>query len=71
VTLTAMALLPGYSEVPGDYPATLLYEFRGASLLTQLALWATLGLVLGELLHRLQPRAGVAITDPVHADQVL
>jgi predicted cobalt transporter CbtA len=71
VTLTAMALLPSYSEVPGDYPATLLYEFRAASLLTQLALWATLGLVLGELLHRLQPRAGVEITGPVLADQAL
>ncbi len=71
VTLTAMALLPSYSEVPGDYPATLLYEFRAASLLTQLALWATLGLILGELLHRLQPRARVDITDPVYADQVL
>jgi len=71
VTLTAMALLPSYSEVPADYPATLLYEFRAASLLIQLALWATLGVVLGELLHRLQRRAGVEITDPVHADQPL
>jgi predicted cobalt transporter CbtA len=71
VTLTAMALLPSYSEVPADYPATLLYEFRAASLLTQLALWATLGVALGELLHRLRPRAGVEITDPVHADQSL
>jgi predicted cobalt transporter CbtA len=71
VTLTAMALLPSYSEVPADYPATLLYEFRAASLLTQLALWATLGVVLGELLQRLQRRARVEITDPVHADQPL
>ena len=64
VTLTAMALLPSYSEVPPDYPATLLYEFRAASLLTQLALWAILGVALGELLYRLQPRAAVEITDP-------
>jgi predicted cobalt transporter CbtA len=71
VTLTAMALLPSYSEVPADYPAILLYEFRAASLLTQVALWATLGVALGELLHRLQPRADVEITDPVHADQPL
>jgi hypothetical protein len=69
VTLTAMALLPSYSEVPADYSATLLYEFRAASLLTQLALWATLGVVLGELLHRLQARAALDITEPVHADQ--
>jgi predicted cobalt transporter CbtA len=69
VTLTAMALLPSYSEVPAGYPATLLYEFRAASLLTQLALWAILGVALGELLYRLQPRVRVEITDPVHADQ--
>jgi len=59
-----MALLPSYSEVPADYPATLLYEFRAASLLTQLALWAILGVALGELLYRLQRRAAVEITDP-------
>src|SRR6188472_2155156 len=27
VTLTAIALLPSYSEVPADFPATVLYEF--------------------------------------------
>jgi predicted cobalt transporter CbtA len=70
VTLTAMALLPSYSEVPADYPATLLYEFRAASLLTQLALWATLGLVLGELLHRLQRRTGAQIREPDYAEQL-
>jgi predicted cobalt transporter CbtA len=51
VTITAIALLPTYSEVPADFPATVLYEFRMASLATQLSLWATIGLVLGELLH--------------------
>ena len=29
VTISAMVLLPSYSEVPADFPATVLYEFRG------------------------------------------
>ncbi len=69
VTISAMALLPSYSEVPADFPATVLYEFRAASLLTQLALWATLGVVLGELLHRLQRRTGVQVAEPDYAEQ--
>jgi predicted cobalt transporter CbtA len=71
VTLTAVVLLPSYSEVPADFPATVLYEFRAASLITQLTLWATLGIALGELLHRLQRHTGLEVTDPVYADQPL
>jgi predicted cobalt transporter CbtA len=70
VTLTAVALLPSYSEVPAGFPATVLYEFRVASLITQLTLWATLGVALGELLHRLQHRSGHEVADPVYADQL-
>jgi len=71
VTLTAVSLLPSYSEVPADFPATVLYEFRAASLITQLTLWATLGIALGELLHRLQRHTGLEVTDPIYADQPL
>jgi predicted cobalt transporter CbtA len=71
VTLTAIALLPSYSEVPADFPATVLYEFRVASLVTQLALWATLGVTLGELLYRVQRRTAPRITEPDYADQPL
>jgi predicted cobalt transporter CbtA len=71
VTLTAIALLPSYSEVPADFPATVLYEFRVASLVTQLALWATLGVTLVELLYRLQRRTAPRITEPDYADQPL
>ena len=71
VTLTAVALLPSYSEVPADFPATVLYEFRAASLITQLTLWVTLGIALGELLHRLQRHTGLEVTDPIYADQPL
>ena len=69
VTLTAMALLPHYSEVPVDFPATVLYEFRAACLITQLALWATLGVALGELLHRLPRRTDLGVTEPDYAEQ--
>jgi Probable cobalt transporter subunit (CbtA) len=70
VTISAMALLPSYSEVPAGFPATVLYEFRGASLLTQLALWATLGVALGELLYRLQRRSGVQVLERDYAEQL-
>jgi predicted cobalt transporter CbtA len=68
-TLTAIALLPTYSEVPADFPAAVLYQFRMASLATQLILWASLGVTLGELLHRLQRRTEPRISDLEHADQ--
>jgi predicted cobalt transporter CbtA len=69
VIIAAIVLLPTYPDVPADFPATVLYEFRVASLVTQVALWGTIGLVLGELLHRLQRRTDVRITEPEHADQ--
>lgn len=47
-----IALMPGYDEVPAGFPAELLYDFRSASLLTQVTLWAVLGLALAELAHR-------------------
>jgi predicted cobalt transporter CbtA len=71
VTFTAIALLPSYSEVPDHFPATVLYEFRLASLATQLALWATLGVTLGELLHRLQRRIVLQLSEPDYAEQPL
>jgi predicted cobalt transporter CbtA len=69
VILSAVALLPSYSEVPDDFPASVLYEFRVASLITQLALWAMLGLALGELLYRLQRRTAAHVAEPVYAEQ--
>jgi hypothetical protein len=36
-------------------------------LITQLALWATLGVVLGELLHR---RTGGHVPEPDYAEQL-
>ena len=54
--LVVMALLPHYNEVPDTFPATVLYDFRRASFLTQFTLWAVLGVVLAELVGRLSGR---------------
>jgi predicted cobalt transporter CbtA len=56
----AVGLLPTYDEVPADFPATVLYSFRTGSFLTQLALWAVLGVLLAEMAHRLVHRSGRA-----------
>jgi predicted cobalt transporter CbtA len=69
VIITAIALLPTYNEVPADFPATVLYEFRVASLVTQLALWSTLAVILAELLHRMQRHAGLELVEPSYAEQ--
>ena len=42
--VAAYLILPAINEVPGSFPATLLWQFRLASLGTQTALWLLLGL---------------------------
>ncbi|MGK5739322.1 CbtA family protein [Micromonospora sp. URMC 103] len=44
--------LPTVSEVPDGFPALVLWNFRLASLGTQLVTWATLGLLFGALTER-------------------
>ena len=44
--------LPPINEVPTDFPATLLWDFRIASLGTQLVLWAVLSLSFGAMARR-------------------
>jgi predicted cobalt transporter CbtA len=53
VMVVVAVLLPGYDEVPAGFPATVLYDFRIASLLTQLTLWSVLGVVLATFVGRL------------------
>lgn len=48
VILAAM-LMPTLDEVPANFPATVLAQFRMAALAIQATLWATLGLVFGRL----------------------
>lgn len=51
IVVVALAL-PRFDEVPAGFPATVLYDFRMASLLTSFTLWAVLGVTLSELVHR-------------------
>ncbi|MEO6997437.1 MAG: CbtA family protein [Terracoccus sp.] len=53
VAMVTIALMPSYNEVPDDFPAQVLFEFRQGSMLTQLALWSGIGVTLAELSHRL------------------
>jgi hypothetical protein len=52
VVLLAGQVLHRVDEVPADFPATLLWRFRLASLGMQAVLWATFGLLFGELTER-------------------
>ncbi|GAA5013513.1 CbtA family protein [Kitasatospora paranensis] len=49
----AYAFLPAINEVPEDFPATLLWQFRVAALSIQLTFWASFGLLFGHLAERL------------------
>ncbi|UFR06291.1 CbtA family protein [Streptomyces sp. Go40/10] len=49
----AYAFLPAVNEVPGDFPATLLWRFRLSALAVQTVLWGGFGLAFGELAERL------------------
>ena len=52
VVVAAMAILPGINEVPEHFPASLLWQFRVASLGTQILMWTTIGLLFGALTWR-------------------
>jgi len=50
--LVAGLVMPRVDEVGEDFPASLLYDFRVSSLVIQVAIWTTLGLVFGYLSDR-------------------
>lgn len=53
VIIFFFAVLPGINEVPDDFPAVTLWQFRIASLTTQTILWISIGLMFGWLVeHR-------------------
>lgn len=43
----AFLLLPGVNEVPADFPAATLWQFRLASMSTHTILWMSLGIMFG------------------------
>ncbi|GGK39900.1 cobalt transporter [Pilimelia terevasa] len=61
----AYAVLPTFQEVPGGFPATLLWSFRLATLGTQFALWVGVGLVFAVLVERLGRSAAAPTATPV------
>jgi hypothetical protein len=48
----AYALMPGYNDVPDDFPPNVLVAFRLASIGALAVLWTVLGLVFGALVAR-------------------
>ncbi|MEU8664178.1 CbtA family protein [Actinoplanes philippinensis] len=56
----AYTLLPAFHEVPADFPATLLWDFRISSLGTQAILWTALGIGFAGLIAPARRKATVA-----------
>ncbi|HVQ93126.1 MAG TPA: CbtA family protein [Mycobacteriales bacterium] len=68
VIVLAWLIMPTVSEVPAEFPATVLWRFRVASLGTQVVLWGTCGLLFGALTDRsLRRGAAAARPQPVPA----
>ncbi|GAA2319044.1 CbtA family protein [Nonomuraea roseoviolacea subsp. roseoviolacea] len=55
--VAAWTLLPTVNEVPDGFPATLLWQFRLASLGTQLVFWTAFGVLFGWVSDRAARRA--------------
>lgn len=56
VVAAAQAVLPRVNEVPADFPAMVLWNFRVASIGMQALLWGAIGLGFGILAKRLLQR---------------
>jgi len=52
VVVSAGIALPSISEVPRDFPATTLWEFRQAAVGVQLVVWSTIGVVFAATAQR-------------------
>ncbi len=52
VMIVVALALPEVSEVPEEFPATVLWQFRMASAGAQLIMWTTIGLAFGALTER-------------------
>jgi len=63
VVIVAIAglLLPAVNEVPAQFPAVVLWKFRVASIGAQFIMWATLGLLFGELTQRAAAPDGLRV----------
>jgi hypothetical protein len=50
--VAAASILPAINEVPDEFPAVVLWQFRMASFGMQLVMWVTIGLAFGALTER-------------------
>lgn len=64
VVLAAAAALPVVDEVPADFSADLLWQFRMASLTVQATLWVALGLALATMIGILVRTANKGAREP-------
>lgn len=58
--VAAWLLLPTINEVPDGFPASLLWEFRLASLGTQLVFWTAFGVLFGWVSDQVAERSALA-----------
>jgi predicted cobalt transporter CbtA len=65
--IAAWLLLPTVDEVPAGFPASLLWEFRLASLGTQFVFWAAFGALFGWVSDRSARRSRVPPAAPATA----
>jgi predicted cobalt transporter CbtA len=64
IVMIAVGLrLPTVNEVPNQFPAVVLWQFRMASLGAQLIMWATIGLAFGALTERANRHYRLPVTD--------
>jgi predicted cobalt transporter CbtA len=67
VVIAVGVALPSVNEVPAEFPAVVLWQFRIASLGAQLIMWGTIGLVFGGLTERAATgRRGYGSLQPVN-----
>ncbi|GAA0449437.1 CbtA family protein [Streptomyces olivaceiscleroticus] len=60
----AYAFLPVINEVPKEFPATLLWQYRLSALAIQTVLWGGFGLLFGELAERLiHPKSAGSVSE--------
>jgi predicted cobalt transporter CbtA len=62
IVIAASLALPPINEVPEQFPAVVLWQFRIASLGAQLIMWASIGLLFGALTERANRRLQVTET---------
>jgi len=58
VIVAGFLIIPSFNEVADAFPANMLWEFRWASIGTQLVLWMSIGVLFGVMCENSARRAG-------------